>query len=692
MARPVSEPDGPFRFWTKRSGYFRGMRHMPPTHREASSSRILVRALRSAVMLIVFSALGNPALAQADALSPARTLALPDDTTKVLKLSDLCFAYRRINADSARSFGETALRLAKQLHYSRGEAQAYNDLAILRIDRSDFNAADSLLRRSLVLRTQLGDSAGMAAVHNKLGIIYQARFMLEDALDENLQALRIYERIGPPAHEATLLNNIAILQFNLNRLPAALATHQRAADIRRSIGDEAGLAASLGNMANVETQLGDTAAAINNYQSAITYFREKDLRVELAVQLNNLAGIFMARDQLEQAAANYNEALAIRTEAGDRKGMASSLIGMGGTRLRQGRMAEARRYLSRGLAMARSVDARSEQMQALMDLARLYAKLNVGDSSFFFHQQYVALKDSVFNADMSERLAQAETKFETEKKELQIQVQRTEIAELERKSERRKLWLVTALGGSVLVMLVALLLVQVQRRHARARHDAAIISEREAGLRGVLEATEGERKRIARELHDGVGQQLTGLNFRLEELAAKVENNQPISSGTIKEALSISHDTGREVREIAHSMMPRALGELGLNAAMADMLKRMLGNSAISYELDHYGLEERLPVEMEVGLFRITQELVQNTLKHAQARHVDVQLLKNQGHLVLNYEDDGKGFNGARGGEGIGLRNIRERVHALRGKVTIGDGDHTGMRATIRIPLKVVAN
>src|SRR5690606_25684262 len=149
------------------------------------------------------------ALAQADAPSPARTLALPDDTTKVLKLSDLCFAYRRINADSARSFGETALRLAKQLHYSRGEAQAYNDLAILRIDRSDFNAADSLLRRSLVLRTQMGDSAGMAAVHNKLGIIYQARFMLEDALDENLQALRIYERIGPPAHEATLLNNIA---------------------------------------------------------------------------------------------------------------------------------------------------------------------------------------------------------------------------------------------------------------------------------------------------------------------------------------------------------------------------------------------------------------------------------------------------------------------------------------------------
>ena len=639
---------------------------------------------------IICLALLNTAQAQSDAPDPASVLALPDDTVKVLQLSDLCFAYRRVDVDSARSFGQAALQLAKQLRYSRGEAQAYNDLAILHIDRSDFNGADSLLRRSLALRRQLGDSAGMASVHNKLGIIYQARLMLEEALEENLQALRIYERTGPPAHEATLLNNIAILQFNLQRLPAALATHQRAADIRKGIGDEAGLAASRGNMANVEAQLGDTAAAIKNYDAAISYFREKDLKTELAVQLNNLAGIFMARGQLEQAAANYSEALAIRIEAGERKAMASSLIGMGGTRLRQGHTAEARQYLRQGLKLAREVDARSEQMQALLDLARLYAQLNMGDSSFFFHQHYVALKDSVFNADMSERLAEAETKFETEKKERHIQVQRTEIAELERKGERRKLWLVTAVGGSILVILSALLLLQIQRRRARAQRDAAIITERETGLRGILEATETERKRIARELHDGVGQQLTGLRFRLEDIASKVENDQPLLYGTMQEALMISNDAGREVREIAHAMMPRALSELGLAAAVTDMLKRTLGSSAITYELDHHGLEERLPAEMEVGLYRIIQELVQNTLKHAQARHVDLQLMRNQGHLVLNYEDDGKGFSMASGPEGIGLSNIRERVHALQGNASIGAGEQAGMRATIRVPLKAV--
>ena len=627
------------------------------------------------------------AQAQSAAASVPQVLALPDDTAKVLKLSDLCFAYRRTDADSALILGNAALRLAQKLQYRRGEAQACNDIAILHIDRSDFTAADSLLRRSLGLRTQLGDSAGMAAVYNKLGIIYQARFMLEEALEEDLKALQIYERTGPPAHEAAILNNIAILRFNLNRLPDALATHRRAAAIRARIGDGAGLAASHGNMANVEVQLGDTAAAIAHYEEAIAYFREQDQKPELAVQLNNLAGIHLARGQLEEAASGYGEALSIRTQAGERKAIASSLIGLGGTRLRQGRFDEARRMLLNALAMSRAVDARSEQMQALLDLARLHAKLDHGDSSFFYHQHYAALKDSVFTADMSARLAQAETKFETAKKERRILAQRAEIAELEQQGEHRRLWLVTAVGGSALVLVTALLLFQVQRRRARAKHDAALITEREAGLRGVIKATETERTRIARELHDGVGQQLTGLKFRLEELEAKADTEHGSGSSAVSEALAIADDAGREVRDIAHAMMPRALGDQGLGPATSDMLARVLAGAGITHEFDQFGLQDRLPADVEVGVYRIAQELVQNTMKHAQARQVNLQLLRNNGHLVLLYEDDGKGMDLGAGHDGIGLRNIRERVRALRGIFTIGNGEVRGIHATLRIPL-----
>lgn len=621
----------------------------------------------------------------AGAQSPAKVLAMPDDTAKVLALSDLCFAYRRTNADSAASFGQAALRLAQRLHFRKGQAQALNDLAILDIDRSRYEQAESLLGRSLALRTQLADSAGMAAIHNKLGIIHQARFNLEDALEEDLKALAIYQRTGPPAHEATLLNNIAILQFNLKRLPEALATHRRAAAIRKRIGDGPGLAASHGNMANVEAQLGDTSAAMAHYQDAIRFFRDKEMDAELAVQLHNLAGIEMGLGRLDHAARDYGEALALRTAAGDRKGTASSLVGLGGTRLRQGRTREARTLLANALHISREVGARSEEMQALLDLARLHARMNPGDSVFSYFQQYTTLKDSVFNAELGRQLAEAETRFETEKKERRIQAQRLQITELEAGNERRRFWLALTTGMAALALMGALLLVQVRQRRARARHDAALIREREAGLLGVLQATDRERKRIAAELHDGIGQQLTGLKYRLEEMAAPGAR-QPRQEA-VSEALAIAADTGREVRAIAHALMPQALEKVGLPAAAADMLQRSLGGAGITHELEHHGLEERLPPAVEVGVFRVMQELVQNTMKHAQARHVNLQLLKNREHLVFIYEDDGKGIAGASGGSGIGLHNIRERVRALHGTFSFANGAHCGVLATLRVPL-----
>jgi signal transduction histidine kinase len=641
------------------------------------------------------TALLVPHVAAQDTASDAlRVMALPEDTAKVLKLSDLCFAYRRVDGDSALLFGNQALRLARKLHYPRGEAQACNDMAIIHMDRSDYAGADSLLRRSLRIRAALGDSTGMAAVRNKLGNIYQAQFKLEEALEEDLEALRIFERIGPPAHEALILNNIANLQFNLRRYGTALSTHRRAAAIRERIGDGAGLAASQGNMANVEVQLGDTAAGVALYEKAIAYFRAHGLKQELAVQINNLAGVNMGQGALEEAAEQYQEALAVRTALGDKKATASSMIGLGGTWLRQGRYGDARRTLLAALALGRELGTRNEQMQALLDLARLHAKQDHGDSSFYYHQQYVALRDSVFNEDLNTRLAEAETKYETEKKERQIQSQRADLgaknlalAELQRGEERRKFWLAVAIGIAALTAVSALLLMQVQRRRARAARDAAIITEREAGLRGVLEATEAERRRIAGELHDGVGQQLTGLKFRLEDIAARSTDRRPVEGSSVKEALAIADDAGREVRAIAHALMPKALGELGLVPATADMLKRFLGGVGIAQEFGHFGLEARLPKEMELGIYRIAQELVQNTLKHAKAKAVNVQLLRNRGHVVLIYEDDGRGLGDQVTNEGIGLHNIRERVRALRGTFTVENGQGKGILATVRVPL-----
>lgn len=636
--------------------------------------------------------------AQSQALSPAQVLALPDDTAKVLQLSDQCFAYRRVDQDSALLFGRKAIALAQRLKYGRGEAQACNDLAIIHMDRSEYGSADSLLRSALAIRTALHDSAGIGAIHNKLGNVFQSQFRLEEALEENFKALRIFERIGPPAKQALILNNIAILQFNLRRYTDALATHTAAAAVRERIDDGQGLAESKGNMANVQVVLGDTTSALRLFQEASAYFREHGLARELAIQLHNEAGVLMARNEVRKAMPMYREALTIREQAGEKKAIASSLTGLGSAYLKLGNTNEARRLFHRALQLGREVGARSEMMQALQDLAKVHAKLNDGDSTYWYAERYSTLRDSVFNADLNGRLADMETRYGTERKEREIQRQRAdiaakslELAELGRRAERRRFWLALALGGIGVLLLASLLVLQVQRRRAREARDRALLAEREKGLKALMEGTEAERARIARELHDGIGQQLTGLKFRIEDIASRLNGGASVEAARMKEVLSIADEAGRDVREIAHSMMPRALGTLGLAPAVDDMLQKAFGAGPVKCTLEHHGMEARLDPAVEVGVYRIAQELVGNILKHAHAREVSVQLFRNKGHVILIVEDDGVGFDHEQVADhapGMGLCGMRDRVRVLNGTLQIDSAPGRGTTTTLRMPVE----
>lgn len=641
---------------------------------------------RRALLAVLLLAGAVPAGAQQGVADVAKVLSAPDDTAKVLLLSDLCYAYRRVDPDSAILFGTRALDLARQLKFPKGEAQALNDLAIIHIDRSSYAEADSALCQALRIRRRIGDEPGIGAIHNKLGNLYQAQLRLEEALEENRQALAIFERLGQRSKEALILSNIAILHFNLRQYPNALKDHQAAAAVHTALGDSVGLATSQGNMANVYLSMGDTARALDLFDSAGAFFKRKGLRREYAVQANNEAGVRLARGEATRARILYSEALAIREEAGDRKAIASSMTGLADASLYVGRVAEAYRNAQRALSLARAVGATNETMQAYKLLARIHARLGHADSTLVLHERYTALRDSVFNADMSGRVADLQARIGLERKEHEIQLQRADliqknlaIAQLGRKAERRNFFLALALGGVGLLVLGGMLLFQYQRRRSRAAKDAAVIAERELGLKNMVQRTDMERKRIAAELHDGVGQLLTSLKYRIQTSASGDDRST--------EVLALANEASREVRDIAHRMMPRALEETGLVPAMADMLKRSLSIPGLSHQFEHHGMEQRLTPEQETGIYRIAQELVNNTLKHARANHVDVQLLRNGNVVVLILEDDGVGLDPSAIGNGLGLRNLQDRARILQGSIDLSPRKPSGTVATLRVPL-----
>jgi signal transduction histidine kinase len=203
----------------------------------------------------------------------------------------------------------------------------------------------------------------------------------------------------------------------------------------------------------------------------------------------------------------------------------------------------------------------------------------------------------------------------------------------------------------------------------------------------VITATEEERRRIAKDLHDGVVQGLTGLKLRIQNLVYGSEVPAELSKGLGETTELISRSID-ELRNISHRMMPRALSEMGLVPALNDMLDKTFFGSQTKWSFDHIGMEGiRLDELVEVNIYRIVQELVNNILKHADAGTVSVQLLKNATHLVLIVEDDGKGFDPTRSGDGIGVLNIHSRAQVLKGAVNFEPGPKTGTVVTLRVPV-----
>ena len=134
-------------------------------------------------------------------------------------------------------------------------------------------------------------------------------------------------------------------------------------------------------------------------------------------------------------------------------------------------------------------------------------------------------------------------------------------------------------------------------------------------------------------------------------------------------------------------MLPKTLSENGLLSALEDMLENSLVGTGINYNLEHYRLKERLLENIELTLFRICQELINNTIKHAKASEISLQLIRSSKNVVLIVEDNGTDFDKVVAKDGIGLSNLSSRLSAINGEVSYESSPKSVTSATVRIPL-----
>ena len=203
-----------------------------------------------------------------------------------------------------------------------------------------------------------------------------------------------------------------------------------------------------------------------------------------------------------------------------------------------------------------------------------------------------------------------------------------------------------------------------------------------------MTAEDNERKRMANHLHDGIGQLLSAANMNVNVLEDYKDDSETFTKilGKTKYILS---EAIADVRTLSHQIMPNMLIKNTLSNALRDLIENTT-SPRLQISLKMEGLDQKLDHNIQVVLYRTIQECINNTIKHAEANKIEITVIQDENSIFTELADNGKGFNplkiNARN-DGMGLENIKSRIHFLKGSINIESAETKGTKITVEIPL-----
>jgi signal transduction histidine kinase len=246
--------------------------------------------------------------------------------------------------------------------------------------------------------------------------------------------------------------------------------------------------------------------------------------------------------------------------------------------------------------------------------------------------------------------------------------------------QEKEVYIVIVIVAVLLGIIISYFLVTIIRHQRRNLdlHKAKILAE--------ITTLENERKRIASDLHDELGPLLSAVKLQITNLESESQHDLLLiqkSSGHIDDII-------KKLREISNNLMPNTLLRKGLIAAISDFISRLSDVHPLRINFDHPP-EMKLDQDKEINLYRILQEIIHNTLKHAQAKNLKIKLLTEKDQLILMTEDDGIGFNyneKSKLSSGLGLLNLQSRTEVMGGEFTWVSDKGKGTKYLFEIPVR----
>ncbi|WP_462250410.1 tetratricopeptide repeat-containing sensor histidine kinase [Ferruginibacter sp.] len=343
---------------------------------------------------------------------------------------------------------------------------------------------------------------------------------------------------------------------------------------------------------------------------------------------------------------------------------------------------EAIKYFNECLPRAKKIKNRKLEAWCYDWLSVCYKNLGDYKLSYEYLEKHSYLYGSIVAEDNFKELSKVEHKYEIERKE-------KEIISLNATNQQKSTLNKILIGSAAALLLIGLLGYRNFRSRQKIQQQKITELEKDKQLLAIdamLKGQEEERSRIAKDLHDGLGGMLSGVKLSFVNMKENMVMDAE-SVHSFENSIMQLDNTIRELRKVAHNLMPEALVRFGLKNAVLDFRNSMQVSSKTKIIFEQMGTERQLSNTADLYIYRIIQELINNAVKHSACNQILVQLTKTTDKILLTVEDDGKGFNTQQlqHAEGIGMKNIQQRVNYFKGKMDITSQPAEGTSVNIEL-------
>ncbi|MBS1920400.1 MAG: sensor histidine kinase [Bacteroidetes bacterium] len=611
--------------------------------------------------------------------------AAKDDSTKIMLLIKVSAVYATKNFDSAFLYMNKAKDFAKEKKITACDPYINTAFAEYYYYNNDYKNASAYALKNLDIAEKKNNDKLRAKTYNNLAAIYNHFGNYRQAIDYALKCLELSEKTKDSASFPIRNLTASNTYYNLKQYDKTILYSKKAIEYGEKFNNTYAVMMGLNNMATAYTDLHKIDSGIYFYTKQLDIAQREEDAVNTVYALINLSYNNFKKNNVSEVEKYIGMLDHIDEQMPDKKTIAEIHGAKALGYILKKEYPDAKGQLDSGIAIAIQEDATDALGNLYNTYSKFYFTQNRIKEAEDYAYKYDSLQSTLNLKELNFYTEDLEAKYETQKKEAQIQIQKAQL------HQKNTLNYVLA-GSAVAVLLISLLSYRNYKNRQKlqqVRIDELETEKHLTATEAVLKGEEQERTRLAKDLHDGLGGMLSGIKFSLSNMKGNLIMT-PDNAQAFERSIDMLDSSIKEMRRVAHNMMPEVLVKYGLDTALKEFCNEIDRSGVIHTTYHSLSLNESaIEQTTSVTIYRIVQELVNNAIKHAAAKNVLVQTQYSNSEKLLSVtvEDDGKGFDTAilKQATGIGWSNIQNRVEFLKGKIDVQSGEGKGTSVLIEI-------